>query len=538
LAEASAAYAEIAMRAKRVMEDSNRLSGRDLKEMLAGSLRRLGQGAAVLDSLNVFPVPDGDTGANMLHGMSRALEEISNARDDSVCGVAEAVARGALTGARGNSGLILSQFWLGFARGLKGKTKASTADLADAFEESAAYAFRAVSKPVEGTILTVIREIAAAASDLAEAHPEPARFLEEIVRAAEKAVKDTPRLLPVLREARVVDAGAEGLRIILLGALEAMTGVEGAPISIPMESRFPFDSGAFPHGYCIEFFLRSDGLDKEALHAAFADSGDSLVIAGDDCRVKVHIHTSDPEAVLKAARSFAEPYDLLISDMRRQYRERAGAGAEDGSESPEVVVAAAGGGFAEIFTSLGASGVVTDRGEGEPNEEELRRAVGEVSNGAIILLPTDPLSLSSALRVRDASRGRVAVVEARTLPQAIASMVSYDPSRNLSANLADMRKAAGNVISIEIRRAGGKDSMIGVRDGERQLAGQSAEDVAGRILEGVEVPQGGLATVYHGEEAAQADVSRLCARLREAFSLEVECVTCSHPVFSFVVSIE
>ena len=348
------------------MKQIDCLGGQDLRDMFAAATSWLEKSAPDIDALNVFPVPDGDCGTNMLLTMRSCIEEAYRAPDRSASAVAQAMAKGALMGARGNSGVILSQIWRGLAMGLANKESFNYSDLANALLQASTMAYKGLSKPVEGTILTVVREAASAAQAQASGgNGDLISIMEATVSAANVSVANTPTLLPVLREAGVVDAGGQGLYTILEGALRYLRGeVEQMQFrkpqiiasAIPLTVRLPQMVAADEeiYGYCTEFMLKGEGLDPDKLKTKLKKKGQSLIVVGDESTVRVHIHTLDPGSVLHYAASLATMHQVSIRNMDEQrldflemQKERMPAG------DIAVVAVVAGDGLSDVFRSLG-----------------------------------------------------------------------------------------------------------------------------------------------------------------------------------------
>jgi DAK2 domain fusion protein YloV len=509
------------------------LGGRELKDLLAAAVRSLELNAPQLDAWNVFPVPDGDTGLNMLQSMRAAVREAQQAGDD-IAETAQALAEGALRGARGNSGIILSQFWQGLAQGLAGKKTATSCDLSRAFRQARDLAYSAVSKPTEGTILTVMHDVAAAAAQCCARLQDLRSFLDRIVRAARVSVARTPSLLAVLRGAGVVDSGAQGLLVILEGALGYLRrGPAGArrqgPSLRPRELRLPRlpPEGASPgtrYGYCTEFLLRGAGLDLARIKGALEPLGDSLVVAGGGALVRVHIHAPDPQAVFAAAGALGAVEAERAQDLDRGRPERARAGHT-------LLAGADGRGFMRLFESLGA--VPADS---RAWRRALRRLVRRTALSGQILLPNSAGNLDLLRRLRRSGGDVLAFVPTKTIPQGIAAALAFDPHLGLEANLARMERAAGEVRTIEIRRAGTNGRFLGFVDGERVAEGPAVGRVLQQSLEGLSVREAEVATVYYRRLAQAREAVSL---LRSNYpALRVESYAGGHPACELVISIE
>ncbi|TET25796.1 MAG: DAK2 domain-containing protein, partial [Dehalococcoidia bacterium] len=378
------------------MKQVKTVSGQELREMLATATSWLEKSVSDIDALNVFPVPDGDTGTNMLLTMRSSVEEAYRVSDQSASAVAQAIAKGALMGARGNSGVILSQIWRGLAQGLAEKESFNGSELAGALLQSSEMAYKGLADPVEGTILTVVREAATAAqAQAAGSSNDLISVLEATVNAASESVANTPSLLPVLKEAGVVDAGGQGLYTILEGALRYLRG-EAAEMqfrkpqmiasSIPLATRLPQIMAVeeVPYGYCTEFLLRGKKLKPEKLKTKLEKKGESLIVVGDESTVRIHIHTYDPGDVIRYATSLGTMHQVNIRNMDEQHqdflemqKERAPA------VDVGILAVVSGDGLSEVFRSLGA--VVVSGGQTmNPSTKDLLHAVEAVVSDKVI----------------------------------------------------------------------------------------------------------------------------------------------------------
>jgi DAK2 domain fusion protein YloV len=509
------------------------LGGRDFKGLLQAAVHRLELNAPQLDAWNVFPVPDGDTGANMLQSMRAAVQEAEQAGDD-IAETAQALAKGALHWARGNSGIILSQFWQGLAQGLAGKKTATSCDLSRAFRRARDLAYSAVSKPAEGTILTVMHDVAAAAAQCCSRFQDLRAFLSRIVRAARASVARTPKLLAVLQGAGVVDSGAQGLLVILEGALgylrrgSASARYRG-PSLRPRDLRLlrlpPAGSSAVArYGYCTEFLLRGAELDLERIKSALNPLGDSLVIAGGRSLARVHIHAPDPTAVFTAAGALGAVEGEQVHDLDRRRQEKAG-------NSYTLLAGADGRGFLRLFENLGAMPVGRHGWK-----RALRRLARRASGSRPILLPNSAENIDLLDRLPRGQDGGLAVVATRTIPQGIAAALAFDPELGLEVNLARMERAAGQVRTIEIQRAGGNGRFLGCLDGERVAEGPGVRRVLELSLERLSAREADVATVYYRRlPQAEAAVSLLRSIYPE---IRVESYAGGHPGCELVISIE
>jgi DAK2 domain fusion protein YloV len=544
------------------MEYAESATGKDLLEMLSAGTDRLQHYASNVDLLNVFPVPDGDTGNNMLFTMRAALEEARNVSQDSASAVAEAFARGALVGARGNSGIILSQFWQGLAQCIHGKKRIDAADLAASMQKAAVLAFMALSKPVEGTIITVINDIAEATRHPSIGRENLLSFMERVVDTAQESVARTPQQLPVLREAGVVDAGGWGLQIILQGILDRLrSDRKDSPPQRSSSTEMRRDnlppkqiSQQLRYGYCTEFLIRGNRLDPDTIRAFLRDRGESLVVAGSGSMIRVHLHTKDPDAVLQYARSLGRVDHLSIRDMDEQHatflQGREAAMPEAIAEDDVVILALVPSeGLAAVFTSLGVESVVVDEQEASQGIQELRKAVEARLDCSVVILPNSRRLLSAAKAHFDSHTPQISIVATKTIPQGISAVLAHNPGEDNETDLRLMAEAIERVQSIEIcdaaRHRGPKGiravdaSYVGLLEGEPVASGEDAWRVLQEVLGRLETDSAELITLYYSENTAREVVEEVGVNLHSNYPhLEVEAVPAGRLKSDFIISLE
>jgi DAK2 domain fusion protein YloV len=549
-----------------------------------------------INALNVFPVPDGDTGSNMLATVRAALAEAETLGDDATAErVAAAAAFGALMGARGNSGVITSQILRGIAEGLAGKARFNTLDLANALDLGTKAAYGAVAKPVEGTILTVIREASAAAVATAEREPDLVAVLKATVVAAERAVAKTPSLLQILKDAGVVDAGGQGLLRLFEGAERFVEGRVADRLASPLRAapagaapvrpatRLPVapqreseseGDGAF--GFETMFLARAlpgQPLDVEAIRTHIDSIGESVLVAGDSMAVKVHVHNSRPDLVLAYALGLGtlsmisvENLDQQASDVRETNAAafttaagatadaRGGNGTGPALEAGEmadlaVVAVAAGEGLAAIFRDFGVSRVVIGGQAANPSTGELLEAVSSVHAREVLVLPNNPNVVLAARQVAALAGRPVSVVGTRNAAEGLAALLALDPSKNAEDNAIEMTAAGRAIQSLSVTEAV-RDATVGGRKVKR---GQTIaldpddglvavdDDPTAAVLAAIRSLKPGfeLITLYYGAGADLAGTERLARKIHElATGAEVEVVLGGQPHYRYLVSAE
>ena len=542
------------------------ISGQELREMFAAATGWLEKCAADIDALNVFPVPDGDTGTNMLLTMRSSLEEVSRTTDSSGASeVAQAMARGALIGARGNSGVILSQIWNGLAQGLDAKKTITGSDLVKALLQASRVAYKGLSNPVEGTILTVMREAAAAAKAHAkDTGDDVVSVLEVTVDAAKESVANTPTLLPVLREAGVVDAGGQGLYTLFEGALHYLKGeAEQLKLrkpwliasSVPLAAKAPQMVGVaampeVPYGYCTNFVIKGHGLDPDKLREKLEKRGQSIIVIGDNSAVRVHIHTLDPGEIMHYVVPLGTLHDISIRNMDEQYRDFLQMQKERMPTVDIAIVAVvAGEGLSSVFSSLGATAIVPGGQTMNPSTKDLLQPVEVVASEKVIILPNNKNIVLTAGQVQSLTKKTVKVVPAKTIPQGVAALLAFDYEADLETNVQNMEEAISSIKSIEVTRAirstrlGGFDikkrQAIGFLDGDLVAVSDKPEDALSEVLARVSLDEAEVITIYYGADTTPADTEQLGALVREKYPrLQVEVIQGGQPHYNYIVSVE
>jgi DAK2 domain fusion protein YloV len=566
--------------------------GQDLKRAVLAGQAWLEQHREAINALNVFPVPDGDTGTNMTLTMRAATKEIADSAETSASAIAAIFSRGALMGARGNSGVILSQILRGLSKGLEGKTTFTAVDFAAALQESARLAYSAVIKPVEGTILTVIRDAAEAARQSAANGANLSAMLGDTVRAAQASVARTPDLLPTLKQAGVVDAGGQGLATILEGVWRYSRGE-----SLTMSPReFREEAADAPHkgmvtveeefGYEVVFLLEGENLDVDTIRQTIIDMGGvSTVVAGDHTLLKVHTHTPTPGKILDYGVGLGSLQDINIenlqaqslryaADSARQHGLNATTGAETAAangrgvgtavaapvvappaETPSTgeintVAVAAGNGWVELFQSLGVSAIVPGGQTMNPSTQELLEAVQRCPSSKVILLPNNGNVIMSARQVPELVTGKeVYVIPSDSLPQGVGALLAFNFEADFPTNCQAMEQASKHVQTAEITQAVRtvqidginvtEGDIIGLVNNRLVTAGTDRQTVVRDTLTRMNVAQFEIVTLYSGENVNAAAADEMAQRIKEWFpAQEIEVVHGGQPYYDFIISAE
>ena len=542
----------------------NRLDGGDLRSMFSAATALFESNVEAINALNVFPVPDGDTGTNMFLTLQAVVDKAGGVSSSSAGEVAGAMATGALMGARGNSGVILSQFFRGIAVGLDSQSDFGTADLARAFREAREHAYKSVGNPVEGTLLTVISSVADAAERASVDGANVNEFYDAICKSARESVALTPTMLPVLREAGVVDAGGQGLSVVLEGARRWVNGEEPAAAEVDVPEPVGVESGAKGsvsekfleateeelYGYCTQFMIEGEGLALDSIREEMEELAGSTVVVGDPTMVKIHVHAEDPGRVLSAGVAHGALSQIRIQNMDEQHAEFSVARREEARSALLAVVAvASGNGLKEVFSNLGASKIVIGGDTMNPSVQDLVDAVESAPSENVIILPNNKNIVACATQAAGVSDKSVKVVPTNSAPQGIAAMLSLNLEQDQDANVASMEQAAGSVRTAEIteavRSATVNDvtvepgQLIGLLEHQLVAAGQELPAVAASLLKEAEVSERDLVTLYWGDRLAGGDAEAVLSQVSEAFpGVEFELVEGGQPHYHFIISIE
>ena len=542
------------------MTPPERLPGSALRGAFDVALRWLELNREAINAINVYPVPDGDTGTNMLLTLRSALrsaEQDGGTEGEGVGALAEALAEGSLLGARGNSGVILSQMLRGFAEGLGGSAELGAGELCAALERASSAAYEAVDDPVEGTMLTVMRDAASGAADALVGGQPLAAVLTATVAAATASVARTPDLLPQLREAGVVDAGGEGVAVLLEGL---RLGVAGEPLppapEVPAGTVALDAVGHAGHGFCVEYLVRGEALDRgELLGVLTARGGESLLVVGDAHALHVHVHVPQPEGALAAGERFGAVENVKVDNMQAQHEVWAAdheqAATTDAVEAPAVglVAVVQGDGLRAAFRDLGATAIVDGGATNNPSADELLEAARRASTEHAFVLPNDSNVVLTARQAAEQDPGRITVITARSVVAGLAAAIAFVPDEDRAALASRLTEAAEGVRSVEVTRAV-RDTTV---DGVTVRAGDAIVFVDGRLIAQTATPEeallAGLAmavdegrelvSVYLGADAPADAAAQLPERIEAAHpGVAVEVVLGGQPHYPYLAGVE
>jgi DAK2 domain fusion protein YloV len=546
-------------------------NGQDLKQLAQAGLAWLEQNYEMVNALNVFPVPDGDTGTNMLLTMRSAYDEIANGEETHIGQIAQRLYTGALMGARGNSGVILSQLWRGFSRGIENEPILDAKGLLTGLQEATRTAYQAVQEPVEGTMLTVAREVSEEAEAICKETDDLLVVLDRIVTRGHDSVRRTPQLLKVLADAGVVDAGGMGLMCILEGMLRYTRGEE-LVAEVSFEKKLenlhsalePEDEEGY--GYDVQYLIKGEGMNVEEIRAHIESLGWSAVIAGDEKIIKVHVHVYNPGEAVGYGADQGALLDVVVENMQEQYKEfvherggptMGGQAKEEAIKAPVIeagtiaaVTVTPGNGLTRIFFSLGAGQVVAGGQTMNPSTKDLLEAINSLPTDKVILLPNNKNIILSARQAAKQAEGKeVRVVETRTIPQGISALLSLDPYGDLDEISEAMKEAATYVQTGEITtstrnvRIDGlkvkKGQVIGLHNDKLVVAGDSIEEVIVDLLEKMEAQDLELITLYYGSDVKKHDAESLVAQIRELYpDHEIELRFGGQQHYYYILSVE
>lgn len=547
-----------------------RINGHDFYNMVVNASNRLLEESEFVNALNVFPVPDGDTGTNMSMTFKAAVKEIENMNTDSIGEISKKLAKGALMGARGNSGVILSQILRGISKGLEGKTDVDSAEFAVAFFEGSKSAYKAVMRPTEGTILSVIR--AASEAAVASEAKDIVEFMDEVTKEAKVMLDKTPELLPALKKAKVVDSGGMGLYIIFQGMYEALKdGIKAEVKDIAVKEGGKVGAQStedvdIKFGYCTEFIILGDAEKAKEFQDTIESLGDSMIVVGYDDVIKVHIHTNDPGKVLSHAVQIGELSKIKIDNMREEHREllmerKDYEEAEKQNDEDEVatsseemkaygfITVAMGDGIANIFKELGVDHVIEGGQTMNPSTQDMLEAVEKINAEHIFILPNNKNIIMAANQAAEISDKDIRVIPTTSIPQGIACVTMFNPDSDVEENFNELQSAieavkTGSVTyavrdteidGIEIKEG----NMLGLVEGKIKEVGQDNAEVAIKVLDDMIDEDSELITVYYGNEVSDEEAESFQGRLEEKYEdFDIQVYKGNQPLYYFLLSVE
>ena len=538
-----------------------KIDGHDFYNMVVNGCNKLEEQKEYVNSLNVFPVPDGDTGTNMSMTFKAAVKEIENFNSNSIGDISKVLAKGALMGARGNSGVILSQILRGIAHGLEGKSVAYSYDIANSFVEGSKSAYKAVMRPTEGTILTVIR--AAGESAVKSEQEDVTELMREICEHSEIMLNKTPEMLPVLKSAKVVDAGGMGLYILIKGMYDALRDNLECQISnVDIETKnlatiASLGEQDIKFGYCTEFFVKAKDSYVEKLKNEIGSYGDCMLVVGSDDIIKVHIHTNDPGYILSQAIKLGELSKIKIDNMREQHRtlifdeESIMKNEENDEEAKEFafIAVAMGEGIKNIFYDLGADKVIEGGQTMNPSTQDILQCISEINADNIFILPNNKNIIMAATQAAELSDKNVIVIATKTIPQGITSITTFNPEYSLEENINEMNEAINNVATCTVTYAVRNTEMEGMQIKEGNILGLLNEKInevgtdiyetCDKLISNVVNEDSGLITLFYGKDCEEEKVEQFVESLENKYpDLDIQSYNGKQSLYYFIVSVE
>lgn len=552
----------------------NYIDAEMLKKAFLAGAKGLEANKEWINELNVFPVPDGDTGTNMTMTILSAAREVATIEKPTMESLAKAISSGSLRGARGNSGVILSQLFRGFTKEIKNVDVITTTTLANAFNRGTETAYKAVMKPKEGTILTVAKGMADKASELVSQTEDIIEFVQKVIEHGDYVLSQTPEMLPILKEAGVVDSGGQGLMQVLKGCLDGLMGkeldlsVEGAKApQAPLQTGSAAGDFDIKFGYCTEFIVNIEKAYNQKTEHEFKSYlesiGDSIVVVSDDDMVKVHVHTNDPGLAIQKALTYGSLSRMKIDNMREEHQERLIKDAEklakeqkeeEKAREPRktygFIAVSIGEGMSGIFKGIGADYLIEGGQTMNPSTEDMLNAIDRVNADTIYILPNNKNIILAAEQARSLVKDKkIVVVPSKTVPQGITAIINFAPDLSSEENLDLMIQEMGRVKSGQITYAVRNTSIdgmeisegdiMGIGDSGMLAVGKDVEDVALKTLRAMVDEESELISIYYGEDIKEDEAGSLYAKAQEEFAgCEIELHNGGQPIYYYMISVE
>ena len=547
-----------------------KINGLVLAEMIDLGSKNLAKNAEKINSLNVFPVPDGDTGTNMNLSMSSGAKETAANVVENIGELGKSFSKGLLMGARGNSGVILSQLFRGMSQYIADKKEIDAKEFAAAIQNGVSIAYKAIIKPVEGTILTVAREAAEAGVKTAENTNSVVEVMEAIYVEAQASLKRTPDLLPILKEVGVVDSGGQGLVCVYQGFVAALKGekidgleaVETNVVDMQFEDDHDMDFMSpedIVYGFCTEFTVRLDGekkeFDEDKFRADMSKFGDSLLVISDSEYVKIHVHTETPGDVFNYGQQYGELIKIKSDNMREQHREVLRKQEAKQATAPKelkeqaMISISMGAGLSKVLTSMGVDYIVEGGQTMNPSTEDIMKAIKEVNAKNIFIFPNNKNIQLAAKQAAELAEENVFVVESKTAPQGLAAVMVFSPQTAPEENFANMQEVLSTVSTLEVTHAVRdtniegveikKDEFMGIRNGKIVVSNLSLNTVLEELLEKSIDEDTEIVTLYLGEESTEEYTDFLEQLIEEKYpDVEVELIESGQPVYPYIIGVE
>ena len=537
------------------------IEGKMLRDMFVSGANNLQNHKELVDKLNVFPVPDGDTGTNMSLTISYAMKELAKVENDSITEIGKSLSKGSLMGARGNSGVILSQIIRGFSKSIEGKEQISTEDLAKAFKNGSDTAYKAVIKPIEGTILTVVRESGEYAIKAAKKEKDLLKFLEMVIDEANKSLERTPELLKNLKEAGVVDSGGKGLVLIYEGMYEALNGKpikakdsNDSNVSEVKQAGTSINTEDIKFCYCTEFILESNSISDTEIRDIMLKYGDSLAVVGDEGIIKVHVHTNDPGLVLQDALKHGQLVTIKIENMKLQHENTLVGDTDEIAQSVEekeygFIATSMGEGLAKIFKDFGVDYIIEGGQTMNPSTEDFMKAIDSINAKNIFIFPNNSNIIMAANQAKELSDKNIIVIPTKNTPQGFTALVNFNADASVEENeqalMESLTMVKSGQVTFAVRDTVMNDvevkegNIIGIAESKLMDAGDSVDEITTSLVEKLVDEDSAIITLFYGEDVTEEDANNLRDELEEKFEdLDIELYYGGQPLYYYLISVE
>ena len=537
------------------------IEGKMLRDMFVSGANNLQNHKELVDKLNVFPVPDGDTGTNMSLTISYAMKELAKVENDSITEIGKSVSKGSLMGARGNSGVILSQIIRGFSKSIEGKEQISTEDLAKAFKNGSDTAYKAVIKPIEGKILTVVRESGEYAIKAAKKEKDLLKFLEMVIDEANKSLERTPELHKNLKEAGVVDSGGKGLVLIYEGMYEALKGnpikakdLNDSNVSEVKQAGTSINTEDIKFCYCTEFILESNSISDTEIRDIMLKYGDSLAVVGDEGIIKVHVHTNDPGLVLQDALKHGQLVTIKIENMKLQHENTLVGDTDEIAQSVEekeygFIATSMGEGLAKIFKDFGVDYIIEGGQTMNPSTEDFMKAIDSINAKNIFIFPNNSNIIMAANQAKELSDKNIIVIPTKNTPQGFTALVNFNADASVEENeqalMESLTMVKSGQVTFAVRDTVMNDvevkegNIIGIAEGKLMDAGDSVDEITTSLVEKLVDEDSAIITLFYGEDVTEEDANNLRDELEEKFEdLDIELYYGGQPLYYYLISVE
>ena len=537
------------------------IEGKMLRDMFVSGANNLQNHKELVDKLNVFPVPDGDTGTNMSLTISYAMKELAKVENDSITEIGKSLSKGSLMGARGNSGVILSQIIRGFSKSIEGKEQISTEDLAKAFKNGSDTAYKAVIKPIEGTILTVVRESGEYAIKAAQKEKVLLKFLEMVIDEANKSLERTPELLKNLKEAGVVDSGGKGLVLIYEGMYEALKGnpikakdLNDSNVSEVKQAGTSINTEDIKFCYCTEFILESNSISDTEIRDIMLKYGDSLAVVGDEGIIKVHVHTNDPGLVLQDALKHGQLVTIKIENMKLQHENILVGDTDEIAQSVEekeygFIATSMGEGLAKIFKDFGVDYIIEGGQTMNPSTEDFMKAIDSINAKNIFIFPNNSNIIMAANQAKELSDKNIIVIPTKNTPQGFTALVNFNADASVEENeqalMESLTMVKSGQVTFAVRDTVMNDvevkegNIIGIAESKLMDAGDSVDEITTSLVEKLVDEDSAIITLFYGEDVTEEDANNLRDELEEKFEdLDIELYYGGQPLYYYLISVE